>query len=111
MVLAWALVCAGAERTEQWEELCDVSVAAVAHYIEAHGRETLSSLLAGEVEWPVLPDSDEPNAQETTAAMSPNGYIPRRAQEWLLSGPMHGGGDARQYAAVLGAQLRTHYSA
>ena len=65
----------------------------------------------GEVEWPVLPDSDEPNAQETTAAMSPNGYIPRRAQEWLLSGPMHGGGDARQYAAVLGAQLRTHYSA
>ena len=87
-----------------------MSVAAVAHYIEVHGRETLSSLLAGEVEWPTLPDSDEPNAQATTASMSPNGYIPRRAQEWLLSGPM-GSGDARQYAAVLGAQLLAYYSA
>ena len=42
--------------------------------------------------------------------MTPNGYIPRRAQEWLLSGPMSGG-DARQYAAVLGAQLLAHYRA
>ena len=36
-------------------------------------------------------------------------YIPRRAQEWLLSGPP--GGDARQYAAMLGAQLAAHYRA
>ena len=35
--------------------------------------------------------------------------IPRRAQEWLLSGPP--GGDARQYAAMLGAQLAAHYHA
>ena len=107
---AWDYVCGAAGRSEQWEELCDVSVAAIAHYIEVHGRATLSSLLAGEEEWPVLPDSDEPSAHATTAPMSPNGYIPRRAQEWLLSGPM-GSGDARQYAAVLGAQLLAHYRA
>ena len=35
----------------------------------------------------------------------------RRAQEWLLSGPMGSSGDARQYAAVLGAQLLAYYSA
>lgn len=87
-----------------------MSVAAVAHYIEVHGRATLSSLLAGEEEWPVLPDSEEPDARATTAPMSPDGYIPRRAQEWLLSGPMSGG-DARQYAALLAAQLLAHYRA
>ena len=44
------------------------------------------------------------------AAVDPDeGYIPRRAQEWLLSGPP--GGDARQYAAMLGAQLAAHYHA
>ena len=37
-----------------------------------------------------------------------DGYIPRRAQEWLLSGPVCGG-DARQYVAMLGAQLAAHF--
>ena len=63
----------------------------------------------GEFERMVL-DSDEPSARATIALVSPNGYIPRRAQEWLLSGPM-GSGDARQYAAVLGAHLLAHYRA
>ena len=49
-------------------------------------------------------------ARPTMAAVDPDeGYIPRRAQEWLLSGPP--GGDARQYAAMLGAQLAAHYHA
>ena len=33
------------------------------------------------------------------------------AQLRARAGPMCGGGDARQYAAILGAQLRAHYGA
>ena len=66
--------------------------------------------MGGEEPWPVLADSDEPGARPTMAAVDPDeGYIPRRAQEWLLSGAP--GGDARQYAAMLGAQLAAHYRA
>ena len=32
-------VCDTAERGDQWVELCQVAVVAVAHYIQAHGRQ------------------------------------------------------------------------
>ena len=106
----WRLVSEGAERLDQWTELCEVAVTAVTHYITTHGRPTLASRMGGEEPWPILMDSDEPDARPTVAAVDPDeGYIPRRAQEWLLSGPP--GGDARQYAAMLGAQLAAHYHA
>ena len=87
-----------------------LSVLEVAHYITTHGRQSLLSRMGGEEPWPILVDSDEPDATPAMAAVNPDdGYIPRRAQEWLLSGPP--GGDARQYAAMLGAQLAAHHSA
>ena len=90
-------------------ELCQVAVGAVAHYVQTHGLQMLSSRLEGHEEWPVLPDSTEPGAQPEVVPMEvDDGYIPRRAQEWLLSGPVCGGG-ARQYAAMLGAQLAAHF--
>ena len=85
-------------------------MAAVAHYIQTHGRQMLSSRLEGDEEWPVLPDSTEPDAQPVSISIHrEDGYIPRRAQEWLLPGPPSGG-DARQYAALLGAQLVSFFS-
>ena len=49
---AWRGACDTAERGDQRTELCQVAVAAVAHYIQTHGRQVLSSRLEGEEEWP-----------------------------------------------------------
>ena len=76
-----------------------MAVMAVAHcsYINTHGRQVLSLRMEGGEPWPVLMDSGEPDARPIMAAMDlDEGYIPRRAQEWLLSGPP--GGDARHDA-------------
>ena len=36
---AWRLVSEGAGRLDQWTQLCEVAVVAVAHYITTHERQ------------------------------------------------------------------------
>ena len=71
----------------------------------------LQSQLAGESEWPALPDSEDPNTDPVREAVQPDdGYVTRRTQESLLAGGTSAGNDARQHAALLVAQLISHYT-
>ena len=83
---------------------------AIATYIRTQGLHVLRSRLAGESEWPALPDSEDPNTDPVREAVQEeDGYVTRRTQESLLAGGS-ASDDARQHAALLVAQLISHHS-